>query len=132
MNAEYITFDKELQIYYGILKKDYSSVNKNKYIIMYISYKDIHYINKLIQDGYNIQIVNLKYQNIVDNLPTRLASRNPEYTQNDIEKRLTCAINYEKIFSTTLNQENILKVYTDTMGVEETYNTVIKKLERKL
>lgn len=118
--------------YYGILKKDYEDVKDNKKIIMFVSYKDIDYINYLKTNGYNIEIVNLLYNNIEENMPKRLTSEGRNHTQEEIDKRIRCAIDYEKRFGKILNSYDILKIQSDVLGIEETYDIVVKRLIKKV
>lgn len=118
--------------YYGILKQDYEDVKENKKIIMFISYKDIEYINYLKNNGYNIKIVNLLYSDIEKNMPKRLMIDERNQTQEDINKRIKCAIDYEKRFGKILDSYDILKIQSDVLDIEETYNTVVKRLVKKV
>ena len=119
--------DKKYGNYYGMLKSDYHDVSKNDKIVIFISYKDIDSILYLKSIGYNIEVVNLLYYDIDENMIIRLSDASRNHSEEDIKRRIECAKSYEELFRQKLDGYNVLKIYTDLCDEEETYNIVKKK-----
>lgn len=119
--------DKKYGNYYGMLKKDYGIISEKSRIVIFISYKDIDSILYLKQMGYNIEIVNLLYNDIEKNMIKRLSDVNRNHSAEDIKRRIECAISYEKQFRQKMDSYDVLKIYTDLCDADETYNIVKKK-----
>lgn len=120
--------DKSKGNYYGILNKDYDIVSLNDRIIIFISYKDIEAVFKLKRLGYNITIVNLLYSNLEVNMPLRLENSKRDHTPLQMKKRIECAIDYEREFSEIRKTDDIIKIYSDILNEEETYDEVRRRL----
>lgn len=116
--------------FYGVLNQDYEIVSYCDKIIVFISYKDISTILDLKNKGYNIEIVNLVYNDLDTNMIYRLTNSDRSHTIKDINSRIRIAKEYEEKYKDVLNSSNILKIPTDLVGIEDTYNIVTKKLVR--
>lgn len=119
--------DKKYGNYYGILNNDYNMVSYNDRVIFFISYKDIDTILSLKKIGYNIEIVNLLYFDIEKSMEQRLSIGTRNHSIEDIRKRIQCAKDYEKLFRKKLDDNDVLKIYTDLCDSEETYSIVKRK-----
>ena len=122
---------KKFGNYYGILNSDYEIVSDNEKIIIYISYKDIDSIEKLINKGYNIRIVNLIYEDLEKSMSQRLLATNRNHTEDDINKRINCAREYERLYRKKLDSIDVLKIKTDVTDIENTYDKIYQKIIKK-
>lgn len=128
---------KENGTFYGILLEDCKMTlfEKNK-IILYVSYKDIERIiflrEKFSKIGINIKILNLTYSDF-SNMNDRLVS-NPlrKHTPEELARRVRSAYEDEILFGTEVKKYADVRLYTDTMTVEETFDDVSKKLLLRL
>ncbi|MGM9879612.1 MAG: hypothetical protein ACI31R_06300 [Bacilli bacterium] len=121
---------KENGNFYGVLHKDYKQVEKYDKIIMFISYKDIFNIINLNKKGYEIDIINLIYDDINKSMFNRLLSPERNHSIEDINSRILSAKKYEEQFSETISSMGILKIPTDMYSIEETYNIIKKRVLR--
>ncbi len=116
--------------FYGILNKDFNYLSDYDKILMFISYKDVLSVLKLKNNEFDVDIVNLIYDNLENAMIERLSDEKRGHSWTDIENRINCAKDYEKQFKQVMSLPNILKIPTDIYGVEETYNIVRKRLVR--
>ena len=121
---------KENGNFYGVLYED--CIDKWKYndiIILLVSYKDLERLLYLQKNGYNINIVNLTFIDIEKGVRTRIDTNKRKLTQLEIYKRIQCALNYEKIYGDIIKKYANCLIYTDKTNINETYETVCKKLK---
>lgn len=116
--------------FYGILNKDYEMVSCCDKIILFISYKDIEAIMNLKNYGYDIDIINLTYDDFDRTMIYRLNSEERDHSLQEINSRIEIAKEYEKTYSDVISSPSILRIPTDNIGIEETYNIVTRKLVR--
>lgn len=64
---------------------------QNDKIVIFISYKDIDSILYLKSIGYNIEVVNLLYYDIDENMIIRLSDASRNHSEEDIKRRIECA-----------------------------------------
>lgn len=127
------TISKENGTFYGVLLEDYAEkLLEKKKIILYVSYKDLEAIinlrEKLGKLGISIKILNLTYYDF-SNMNDRLISnllRN--HTQEELNRRINSAYSDELLFGKDILKNADLRLYTDTISVQETFNIVSKKL----
>lgn len=122
---------KEYGNFYGVLVDDcLKAWEKNNTIILFVSYKDIHQIKYLKNQGLNIEIINLTFKNIERGVSKRLnecVERNQ--TKEDIENRIRIANEDEKIYGSIINKYASLTIYTDESDMFETYQKVCEYLQ---
>ena len=121
---------KEYGNFYGVLKQDcLDSFSKNDTIVLYVSYKDIEQLNKLKQEGLNIDIVGVTFSDIEKGVRERLlndSSRN--HSEDDINRRILIALSDNEKYRNLLETYATTIVYTDILGIEETYQKVCNDL----
>lgn len=120
--------DKKYGNYYGILKDDYEQVQNYDRILFFISYKDLNSISNLINEGYNIKIINLIYSDLERNMPARLSDSNRLHTKQEIENRIRVAIQYENNYSQMLSSFGVLKLFGDLVDSDSIYDEVFNKV----
>lgn len=122
--------DSKYGNYYGILKQDYENLSSYDRVLFYISYKDIPALYEMKKQGYPIQVVNLLYQDLKENMPIRLSDSKRNQTKEEIEHRIQSALEYEEKYRKVLDSySDILKIYSDVFTIEETYQEVQKSLK---
>lgn len=118
-----------------VFKYGYSIVNNNAFANSFVtSYRDLPEI--FLKDQYNIFSIVLAFNDIEKSMRERLGLRNSSET--DISMRIRFALDdYEKNFEYAKKTSNLI-IYTDKMGIEETYSLTKEKilelmpLEKKL
>lgn len=121
---------KESGNFYGILKSDcIEAFQYSDVIILFVSYKDIYELIRLKQSGINIDIINLTFSNIEAGVKSRLINNEErDHTMSDIESRIRCAINDKKMFGDKIFEYASCNIYTDILGIQETYEAVCNKI----
>lgn len=114
--------------FYGILNKDFGLVADASRVVIYVSYKDIGHLNKLISMGLNIKIVNLVYSDLEGNMSKRLMSAKRMYSEQEINKRITNAVEYEDKYGDFLSTCDTLKLYGDIDNSDVVYEKVLQKI----
>lgn len=124
---------KENGTFYGILLEDYEKkLSEKKKIILYVSYKDLETIinlrEKLGKIGISVKILNLTYSDF-SNMNYRLMN-NPlrKHTSEDLTRRINSAYSDELLFGADVAKNADVRLYTDTISVQETFDIVSKKL----
>lgn len=124
-SGDSLIIKKEYGNFYGVLVSDcIESWKDNSTIILFVSYKDIDFLLNLKQKGLNIKIVNLTFKNIEENMIARLNTNKRNHSQEDIEKRIKCAIEYEKTYGELVRRNSDSVIYTDILNIEQTYEKV--------
>lgn len=120
---------KEYGNFYGVLISDcIESWKDNSTIILYVSYKDIDSLLNLKQKGLNIKIVNLTFKNIEENMKARINTNQRNHSQEDIDRRIKCAIEYEKNYGELVRKNSDSVIYTDILNAKQTYERVCHDL----
>lgn len=114
--------------FYGILNRDFDLVSNVNRIIIYVSYKDIERLNELIDMGFNIKIVNLVYSDLEGNMSKRLMGAKRLYSEQEINKRVKNAVEYENMYGDFLDSCDTLKLYGDIDNSEVVYKKVLQKI----
>lgn len=127
------TISKENGTFYGILLEDCEEkLLEKKKIILYVSYKDLETIinlrEKLGKLGISIKILNLTYYDF-SNMNDRLMS-DPlrKHTLEDLTRRINSAYSDELLFGKDVEKNADVRLYTDTISVQKTFDIVSKKL----
>jgi len=122
---------KEYGNFYGVLKQDcLVALEKTDTIILYVSYKDIERLKELKKQGFNIEIVGITFSDIEKGVRNRLLSDHTRnHTEEDMNRRINIAVSDNEKYRKQLELNATSIVYTDLLGIEETYNKVIKDLE---
>lgn len=125
---------KEYGNFYGILKEDcLNALNENNKIIIYVSYKDINQLVHLKNQGLNIDIVGITFSNIEKGVKERLLSdANRNHSEEDILRRIRIAISDNEKYKGLLEKHAKTIIYTDILGIEETYKKVCKDLNLEM
>lgn len=126
---------KEYGNFYGVLKEDCENAWKlSNQLILFVSYKDIYSLIDL-KNEYSIDIVNLTFNNIKKGVEYRLVQDIArKHTQDEIDKRINCAIEDYKKFGDLVNQYASCNVCTDEFNINETFDKVcsdLKLIKRK-
>lgn len=112
--------------FYGVLKNDcIKAWNKSDIIILFVSYKDIQTLIQLNNQDYNVDIVNLTFNDIENGIKTRIENdvkRN--HTSEDVRKRVISALDDTEKYGKALRMYAKAIIYTDQLGIEETYQKV--------
>lgn len=127
------TICKENGTFYGILLEDCEKkLLEKKKIILYVSYKDLETIinlkEKLGKLGISIKILNLTYYNF-SNMNDRLMN-DPlrKHTPEDLIRRINSAYSDEILFGKDVEKNADVRLYTDIISLQETFDIVSKKL----
>lgn len=122
---------KEYGNFYGVLVDDLLlSLKNSNMIILYVSYRDINTLVSLKEIGYDIDIVVLTYENIVEGIKSRLFNNvKRNHTEEDINKRILNAIELDNTHRELINRYARCIIYTDKLNIEETYEMVCNNLE---
>lgn len=124
---------KENGTFYGVLLEDFEEkLLEKKKIILYVSYKDLETIinlrEKLGKLGISIKILNLTYSDF-SNMSDRLMSDSlRKHTPEDLTRRINSAYSDELLFGKDVEKNADVRLYTDTISVQETFDIVSKKL----
>ena len=125
---------KEYGNFYGVLLEDcYDAWKKSDIILLFVSYKDIGQLQRLRENGINVEIVNLTFIDIETLVEQRLRndfSRN--HTERDIKSRVRWALLDDEKYCPELKKYATTTIYTDIFNIEETYEKVVKELKLKL
>lgn len=124
---------KENGTFYGILLEDCEEkLLEKKKIILYVSYKDLEAIinlrEKLGKLGISVKMLNLTYSKF-SNMNDRLMNdplRN--HTKEELSRRINSAYSDELLFGKNVEKNADVRLYTDTISVQETFDIVSKKL----
>lgn len=121
--------DKKYGNYYGVLKSDCNSAFKqSNIIILFVSYKDIEQLIEYKND-YSIDILNLTFYNINENMKYRLVNCSKRnQTLDQIERRVNCALKYENDYGEYV-RNNSETLYTDILDEKQTYDEACKILK---
>lgn len=124
------TIAEEYGNFYGVLIKDCLSAFEEKdVIVLYVSYKDIATLEGLRNSGINIDIVNLTFTDIESSMGSRLmADTRREYTQSDVSNRINIALSDKKKYEKALSVYARTTVFTDLVGIEQTYQKVCEEI----
>lgn len=121
---------KEYGNFYGVLKEDCEKAwEESDTILLYVSYKDLFTLIDINSNGIKVDIVNLTFKDVERGVKERLHSdptRN--HTEEDIERRTKCAVDYEEKYGKAIERYVTSKVYTDVLDIEETYSQVCDDL----
>ena len=117
---------KEYGNFYGVLKEDcIEALSESDKIIIYVSYKDIEQIIELKKQGLNIDIVGITFSDIEKGVKERLLSdTNRNHSEEDILRRISIAISDNEKYRKLLEEHSKTIIYTDILGIEETYQKV--------
>jgi len=117
---------KEYGNFYGVLVQDCKDAwETSDIIILFASYKDIESLVQLKNKGLDLDIVNLTFTDIKKNVKDRLINNSTRnHTEKDIQSRVSCALNDFKKYEKALKMYSKTIVYTDILGVEETYEKI--------
>lgn len=108
-----------------VFKYGYSILDNNSYANSFVtSYRDLPEI--FLKDEYNIFSIVLAFNNIEKSIRERLELRNS--SEADISMRIRFALDdYEKNFEYARKTSNLV-IYTDKIGIEETYLLTKEKI----
>ena len=127
---------KEYGNFYGVLKQDCVDCWENHdVILLFVSYKDLFRLLELKQEGYNIDIINLTFNDLKNGIKTRLISdvrRN--HSEGDILRRIESALMDEKKYGVLLRTYAKCVIFTDIDDINQTYikvNNVLKLARKK-
>lgn len=121
---------KENGNFYGVLKKDCKEAwNHGNIILLYVSYKDLFRLIELNQSGTRTDIVNLTFKDIEKSVQERLINdKLRNHSEEDITRRIKCAVEYEAKYGKAILRYVTSQVYTDVLGIEDTYQSVCNDL----
>lgn len=121
---------KEYGNFYGVLTDDcLDAWEKSNVIILFVSYKDIEALIALKKQHLDVDIVNLTFNDIEKGIASRLTNNSKRnHTQNDIKNRIQCALSDTEKYGKALTLYAKTIVYTDILGIEQTYNKVCTDL----
>lgn len=117
---------KEYGNFYGILIQDLVDAwSVNSIVVIFVSYKDIYTLMSLKETGLDINIVNLTFTNIEKGMTDRL-NNNPlrNQTATDVNNRIKSALSDYERYGNIVNSQAQTSIYTDILGIEETYKKV--------
>jgi len=117
---------KEYGNFYGVLIQDLVDAwSVNSIVVIFVSYKDIYTLMSLKETGLDINIVNLTFTNIEKGMTDRL-NNNPlrNQTATDVNNRIKSALSDYERYGNIVNSQAQTSIYTDILGIEETYKKV--------
>lgn len=122
--------DRKYGNFYGVLKYDVDEAFKEcDTVLLYVSYKDLEQLTDLKNQGYDIDIVNLTFMDVENGVRDRIANDHARaHTEDDIRRRVDCAVDYEEKYGKAIERHATSRVYTDILDIEETYEKVINDL----
>ncbi len=117
--------------FYGVLTSDVEKAfEEGENLLLYVSYKDLPQLIALRNSGYNIRLVNVTFKDIENGVRDRLmADKTRNHTADDLSRRVSCAVDYASKYGKALDRYAHCTVYTDVLGIDETYAKVVKDLE---
>ena len=122
--------DRKYGNFYGVLKYDVEEAFKHHdTVLLYVSYKDLEQLIELKKSGVEVDIVNLTFMDVENGVRDRIANDHARaHTEDDIRRRVDCAVDYEEKYGKAIERHATSKVYTDVLDIEETYQQVISDL----
>ena len=115
--------------FYGVLKEDCEDcLSKSEYAIVHMSYKDIQ---QYLLMEYQKYLVTLTFRNIPVGMMQRfLFLQDRQMSWDELSTRICAAVSdHEKYFDTVAQNSDCL-VYTDECSEQETYQKVLKKINK--
>ncbi len=117
--------------FYGVLQQDCEEALQDAdTAVLFVSYKDIERLQSLKgKNGIEIDIVNLTFRDIPKGVEQRIKNdpaRN--HTQDDIRRRVDCAIADHEKYKTALQRCADLTIYTEMHTIEQTIEKVAQDL----